>query len=84
MNTVQNVTRLVLTTPGSKGEASVSTESKNIGTGKVNPGDFHFVHRYDKASPVLVKSQACPPPILHPPPPNPPPPPPLISRMTLR
>ena len=28
------------------------------GKGKAIPGDFHFVHRYDKASPVLAKKCA--------------------------
>jgi type VI secretion system secreted protein Hcp len=28
------------------------------GKGKATPGDFHFTHRYDKASPVLAKKCA--------------------------
>ena len=31
------------------------TAGGGSGKGKANPGDVHFVHRYDKASPVLAK-----------------------------
>lgn len=51
-----------------KGEIEISSWSWGVsnasgagsgggsGKGKATPGDFHFVHNYDKASPVLAKN----------------------------
>jgi len=36
--------------------ASGSVSGGGSGKGKANPGEFHFVHNYDKASPVLSKN----------------------------
>ena len=38
--------------------ASSSASGGGSGRGKANPGDFHFQHIYDKASPVLAKKCA--------------------------
>ncbi|KTT24989.1 type VI secretion system tube protein Hcp [Pseudacidovorax intermedius] len=38
--------------------AALSTSGGGSGKGKANPGDFHFTHLYDKASPVLAKNCA--------------------------
>ena len=36
-------------------QATGATSGGGSGKGKAIPGDFHFKHRYDKASPVLAK-----------------------------
>ncbi|MBC7956672.1 MAG: type VI secretion system tube protein Hcp [Cytophagales bacterium] len=36
-------------------QASGSGSGGGSGKGKASPGEFHFVHQYDKASPVLAK-----------------------------
>ena len=38
--------------------ASGSASGGGSGKGKAQPGDFHFVHKYDKASPILAKKCA--------------------------
>jgi type VI secretion system secreted protein Hcp len=36
-------------------QASSASSGGGSGKGKAVPGDFHFIHLYDKASPVLAK-----------------------------